>query len=150
GASNNAAPIMQTLSYTGVTAGTANCFQVLSTPAHSATKDIKPIYGNIQRVINTAASWAWPLSKPLASSHTKMGAPATPSTHVNSNAQNSTVATFATRRRVRSSPSWVLVVASTGTKAWLKAPSANNLRKRLGIRKATLKASVSALAPNME
>ncbi|MNT60094.1 hypothetical protein D3C72_1976510 [compost metagenome] len=50
---------------------------------------------------------------------------------------------------MRSSPSLARVVASTGTKAWLKAPSANKRLNRLGMRKATLKASVSALAPNM-
>ena len=111
---------------------------------------MKPMYGNIQRVISTAASCAWLPSSPLASSHTSTGAPATPTTQVSSSTQNSTVATFATRARVRSSPSWVLVVASTGMKAWLNAPSANRRRNRLGMRKATLKASVSALAPNME
>ena len=36
------------------------------------------------------------------------------------------------------------------TNAWLKAPSANRRRNRLGMRNATLKASVSALAPNIE
>jgi hypothetical protein len=43
-----------------------------------------------------------------------------------------------------------LVAASTGTKAWLKAPSANMRLNKLGIRNATLKASVMALAPNVE
>jgi hypothetical protein len=35
--------IMATLSSTGVAAGTAKCFQVLSTPAASATRDMKPM-----------------------------------------------------------------------------------------------------------
>ena len=36
---------------TGVSAGTAKRFQVFSTPAARATRDMKPMYGNIQRVI---------------------------------------------------------------------------------------------------
>ncbi|MNE67181.1 hypothetical protein D3C80_1627740 [compost metagenome] len=87
---------------------------------------------------------------PLASSQTSSGAPSTPSTQVSSKAQLSTVATLAISTRVASSPSLALVPASTGTKAWLKAPSANRRRNRLGMRNATLKASVSAFAPNME
>ena len=42
------------------------------------------------------------------------------------------------------------MAASTGTKAWLKAPSANKRRNRLGMRNATLNASVSALAPKVD
>ena len=51
---------------------------------------------------------------------------------------------------VAASPCCCLLAASTGTKAWLKAPSANRRRNRLGMRKATLKASVMALAPNID
>ena len=47
---------MHSLSSTGEAAGTAKCFQVLRMPADSATIDMKPMYGNIQRVISTAAS----------------------------------------------------------------------------------------------
>ena len=56
GAPNQAATIMQTFSSTGVMAGMAKRFQVFNTPADSATSDMKPMYGNIQRVISTAAS----------------------------------------------------------------------------------------------
>jgi hypothetical protein len=41
------------------------------------------------------------------------------------------------------------VAASKGTNACENAPSANNRRKRLGMRKATLNASVAALAPKL-
>ena len=62
----------------------------------------------------------------------------------------SSVATRSITNLVCSSPCCVLLAASTGTKAWLKAPSANRRRNRLGMRKATLKASVMALAPKVE
>jgi hypothetical protein len=120
-------------------------------PAASATIDMKPIYGNIQRVISTAASkLCGSCLRPLASAHTRIGAPATPSTQVKSSAQASTVATLSISLRVISSPSRSLAWASAGTKAWLKAPSPNSRRNRLGMRKATLKASVIALAPNTD
>ena len=77
------------------------------------------------------------------------GAPTTPMETVKSKAQNSTVATASTKRCVASSPSAARVAAKIGTKACENAPSANNLRRRLGIRNATLNASVNALAPKV-
>src|SRR6185369_7365101 len=147
GAPSQAATIIDRFSSTGVEAGTAKRFQVLSTPAESATSDMKPMYGNIQRVISTAASklcgCCW---KPLASAQTMMGAAVTPRTQVASRAHASTVATLSISRWVAASPSLSLECASAGTKAWLNAPSPNRRRNRLGMRKATLKASVSELA----
>ncbi|MDT4855817.1 hypothetical protein FQZ97_901860 [compost metagenome] len=87
--------------------------------------------------------------RPLAMAHTSTGAPSTPSTQVNVSAQASTVAIWLTIKRVASSPSFSRAPASTGTNAWLKAPSAKRRRSRLGMRKATLNASVSALAPKV-
>src|SRR5450830_1101291 len=78
------------------------------------------------------------------------GAPSTPSTQVNTRAQASTVATWLITRRVASSPCCSLLAASAGMKAWLNAPSAKKRRNRLGMRNATLKASVIALAPKAE
>ncbi|MCY1375019.1 hypothetical protein D9M69_623990 [compost metagenome] len=80
---------------------------------------------------------------------TSTGAPATPSTQVSVSAQASTVAIWFTSWWVASSPSVSRAPASTGTNAWLNAPSANRRRSRLGMRKATLNASVSALAPKV-
>src|SRR5881394_2910975 len=94
GAPSQAAAIIATLSSTGVAAGTAKRFHVLRMPADNATIDMKPMYGNIQRVMNTAASkLCGVFLKPLASSHTRTGAAATPTTHVASSAQASAVAT---------------------------------------------------------
>src|SRR5213593_308813 len=85
--------------------------------------------------------------RPDASSHTSAGAPTTPTMQVSTSAHSSTDATASTRRCVASSPSRTRVAASSGTKACENAPSAKRRRSRLGMRKATQKASVSALAP---
>ena len=45
------------------------------------------------------------------------------------------------------SPSFVFTSERTGMNAWDNAPSANSLRSRFGIRKATKKASVWEEAP---
>jgi hypothetical protein len=135
------------LSSTGDAAGTANLRQVLRMPPASATSDMKPMYGNIQRVMITAESKP---GSPLAMAQTSSGAPATPATHTTSSVQVSNVATWSISCRAPSSPSSALRAASTGTKAWLKAPSPKTRRNRLGMRNATLKASVSALTPKTE
>ena len=85
----------------------------------------------------------------LAMAHTMKGATATPTTQVTTSAQAKTVATLSITSLVAASPFWALEAANTGTNAWLKAPSANRRRNKLGIRNATLKASVMALAPNI-
>ena len=87
--------------------------------------------------------------KPLASAHTSTGAPITPRAQVASRVQASTVATLSISRWVAASPSVSLEWASVGTKAWLKAPSPNRRRNRLGMRNATLKASVRPDAPKV-
>jgi hypothetical protein len=141
---------MQRFSSTGVAAGTAKRFQVFRMPAASATSDMKPMYGNIQRVMTTAASKPSGLCfSPLAMAHTSHGAANTPATQVAVSAQASTVAIWSISTLVASSPSFCLRPANTGTNAWLKAPSAKRRRNMLGMRNATLNASVSGLAPNM-
>ena len=62
----------------------------------------------------------------------------------------STVAVRSITICVAASPCCALEAASTGTKAWLKAPSPKKRRNRLGMRNATLKASVMALAPKVD
>ena len=57
------------------------------------------------------------------------------------------VATLSITSRVASSPCWARLAASTGTKAWLNAPSANSRRKKLGNLNATKKASATGPAP---
>ena len=84
--------MMARLSNAGVTAGTAKCFQVLSSPALSATSEINPAYGNISRVIHTAASKASGCS-PEAVSQTRNGASSTPSRLIPAKIQSSAVET---------------------------------------------------------
>src|SRR5436190_1778539 len=147
GTSHHTAAIMATLRSTGVAAGTAKRFQVLRTPADSETSEMKPMYGNMTRVMTTASSKR---SRPEAMSHTTTGAATTPTMHVTTRTENSTVATASTSCWVASSPSAARVRASVGTKACENAPSANSRRSRLGMQKATLKASNIAPAPNTE
>ena len=147
GASHHAVPITHRFSNTGVTAGMANRFHVLSTPAASATSDMKPMYGNITRVITTAESNAL---SPEAIIHTSTGAATMPASVVSTSAQKSTVATASIRSRVGPSPSAARLEARMGTKACENAPSANSRRSRFGMRKATLNASVSALTPKLD
>ena len=100
--------------------------------------------------MTTAASkLAGSRRSPPASSETSNGAAITPRMQVTSSVQTRTVATLSTRRRVASSPSRSRAKASVGTNAWLNAPSPNRRRNRLGMRKATLKASVIAVAPKV-
>ena len=105
------------------------------------------MYGNMTRVMTTASSNR---ASPEAISQTITGAASTPTTQVTTRKQNSTVATASTIRRVASSPSPARARASAGTKAWVNAPSPNSRRSRLGMRKATLKASSAAPAPKAD
>src|SRR5512134_465991 len=149
GASQIAQPMNERLSSTGVKAGIANRRYVLSTPATSATSDMKRMYGNIQRVI-TVASWnaSGLRASPEAINQTSTGAASTPATETASSTQNNADPTWLTNSEVVSSLPRERTSASIGTKACWNAPSANSLRSRFGSRNATLNASVSALAPN--
>ena len=72
-------PIKLRFKSTGVKAGTAKCFHVLSTAAANDTRLMKMMYGNMQRVRNTARSKvSGLLLKPEAMSQTTTGAKATP------------------------------------------------------------------------
>src|SRR5436190_5567396 len=99
------------------------------------------------RVMTVASSKR---SSPDAISQTTTGAAAMPAMQVSTRAPSSTVATASISRRVASSPSAARTRASVGTKACEKAPSPNRRRSRFGMRKATLKASNDAPAPNTE
>ncbi len=76
------------------------------------------------------------------------GAAATPSAVAARSARVNSVAARSTSSLVSESPRRVLYSERTGTKACENAPSANRRRSRLGMRKATKKASVARPAPN--
>ena len=101
----------------------------------------------MKRVSATAMSKPPVFCRPCAISHTSSGAPATPAMQTSTSAASSTLATASISARVGPSPSRSRLWASSGTKACEKAPSANSRRSRLGMRNATLKASVITLAP---
>lgn len=103
---SHAAAIMAKLSKTGAAAGKAKRRQVLSTPPHKPASEMKPRYGNIQRVMNTAASSPRGFCfKPLAIAHTSRGAASTPAKQVSTRTHASTVATRSISNLVASSPS---------------------------------------------
>ncbi len=101
----------------------------------------------MMRVMTTAASKPPVFFSPSAISQTSTGEASTPRITVASSAHSSTVATASTSAWVALSPFSARLCASSGTKACEKAPSANSRRSRLGMRNATLKASVMTLAP---
>ena len=96
-ASDQPTAIMLRFSNTGDAAGTTNLRHVLRMPADSATSDMKPMYGNMKRVIVTEASNAHG-DRPEPSSHTSSGAASMPTADVAMSAHSSTVATASTRR----------------------------------------------------
>jgi hypothetical protein len=77
------------------------------------------------------------------------GAAAMPIAAASTSARNRTVAIASIRVLVSSAPLRFLYSPRIGTNACEKAPSANRRRSRLGILKATKKASVSSPAPKM-
>ncbi len=151
GASQMQAPIMDRFSSTGVKAGTAKRRHVLSTPDAKAISDMQRMYGNIIRVIQTAApnsvSRAAP-RRPLAMADTTQGAATMPISVTSIKAAVNSRATRSSSVRTSSSERLLRAAPRMGTKAWAKAPSANRRRSRLGMRKATQKASVMGPAPN--
>src|SRR5258706_12960870 len=146
-----AAPMMnERLSSTGVNAGTAKRLQVLSTPAASATREMKTMYGKVMRSIcAVSANFSGSPAKPGAVRYTISGAAAMPSAAVTRSATKSTVETQSTSARVSSGDCLLRYSARIGTKACEKAPSPNRRRRRFGMRKATKKASVASPAPKI-
>ncbi len=77
-----------------------------------------------------------------------MGAPTTPATVTPASTRPRVPARLSTKPLSSAWPRLDRYSMSTGTKAREKAPSANSRRMKLGILKATKKASVAASAPN--
>ena len=147
GTSSQAAPITDRLSSTGVAAGTAKRFQVLRMPADSATSDMQRDVGEHQprhhhRGVELGQARGHQpdhgrRERPRRARWSAPGPRTAPWRRRRS--------AGASRRRLRA----LRVRARIGTKACENAPSANRRRSRLGMRNATLKASVQALAPKL-
>ena len=93
------------------------------------------------------ANLAGSTANPGANTQASTGAPRVASTVSVSSAAPSVPATRSSRSRTAAWVPFSRYSASTGTNAWLKAPSANSRRKKLGSLKATKKASASPSAP---
>jgi len=78
---------------------------------------------------------------------TTQGAAAMPISVISISVAVNSRATRSSRVRTSSSDRLLRALPRMGTKAWANAPSANRRRNRLGMRKATQKASVMGPAP---
>ena len=106
------------------------------------------MYGKVMRNICPAKSKRSGSSiKPGANTYMSNGAKITPTMVISNKIKPRTPDTWLTRLFSSCSECFSLYSESTGTNAWEKAPSANKRRRKLGIRKATKKASVLPVAP---
>jgi len=131
---------------TGVNATAPNLPTLFNTPPHNETKEIRIKYGKVMRVKITESSNFSP-SKPLASSQTMPG--------INICARQVNISNTVSKTDITLSAnslaaSFSVILANMGTKAALKAPSANKLRNILGKRKETKNASESVPAPRRD
>ena len=105
-------------------------------------------YGNVSRSISAViASLSGSRPKPGANSHTSQGAPSIANAVINASSAVRLPATAFSSSRISCLVRWVEYSESTGTNAWLNAPSANKRRRKLGILNATKKASEPLPAP---
>ncbi len=150
GASHSAPAIMHRLRMTGVSAGIANFWKLLSAPPASAVSETNSRNGKVSRNRSTsrpclAGSVSTPLENRVASWGAKISASAVTSSRTPPRVP-------ATRDISSRSSAWERVSftsVNTGTNAVANEPSANRRRRKLGTRKATQKASVTALVPNV-
>src|SRR5699024_6436239 len=124
-------------------------FQVLSTLPAKAVSEISSRYGKVSRSMSAVnANLAGSRPKPGAKSHTSHGAANIARAVIRASTAKRLPATASSNSRISRLLPRVAYSESTGMKAWLKAPSANNRRMKLGILKATKKASAPLPAPN--
>ena len=125
-------------------AGTKNFPRALRMPMARAAREMSSKKGNMMRVIRVVrASFpaTWPKSG--AMSRTKNGEAAMPVRVMAPTTRQIHAITLLASLQVRSIPCWVSYWVKTVTKAVLSAPSANKSLSRLGMRKATTKASMA-------
>ena len=141
--------IMIRFNIAGARAGTANSPRALSIPITAAARATAGRNGSITRVSSTVRSiFPGTEAKPGANSVTSHGASSAPARHTSSNTKSSVISSWRPRAQAAASPPWLWVSVNVGTNADDIAPSANRSRSKLGIRKATLNASVANPAPN--
>lgn len=136
---------------TGVTAGMAKRWKVLSTAPDIAVSEMNSRKGKVMRSMSAvSANLSGSSREPGANSAVTCGANSTPSAVITSSTAPRVPATRAIISRSSSGLPFSFISVSAGTKAVEKEPSANSRRMKLGMRKATQKASVAAVAPNTE
>src|ERR1035438_542172 len=122
--------------------------QALRAPMACAASATSTRKGYMMRVSSTASSnLPGTARNPGASRATSCGLKIMPSAHTAPTTRTSAVATTFESSAASRFPLPVRYWAKTGTKAEEKAPSANRLRVRLGMRKAIWKASFEGPAP---
>ena len=87
-------------------------------------------------------------AKPGAKTQTNRGAARMPTTVTTARTRPRTAAVWSTKALTSQGARRARYSDNTGTKAWENPPSANRRRKKLGMRKATMKASMPAPGPN--
>ncbi|MNI45935.1 hypothetical protein D3C73_1003770 [compost metagenome] len=151
GASHSAPALMHRLRMTGVSAGIAKRWKLFSAPPAKAVSETNSRNGKVRRNRSIsrpclAGSVSTPLAKTDASCGAKISASAV--TSISTPPRVPAVRAISSR-----SSAWLRVSftsVNTGTNAVAKEPSANSRRRKLGILKATQKASVMALVPKVE
>ena len=129
----------------------ANLPNEFSTPDISATTDIHKRYGNMICVSRIASANFSGLSlKPGANKYISHGMATMPTTVTIASTNNSPASASSANACAESRPSPSMRLANSGMNAELNAPSPNNRRNRLGIRKPTLNASATSPDPNAQ
>ncbi len=143
GQTRNRAAIMTIFMATGVAAGSTNRRRELRIAEKNAVRQIKNIYGNMicRRLrINAIRGLSGRITSAREASRIPVATNAARVRLRNENMLEANCQTF-------SRPCFSRVSVKTGTKAEDSAPSPNKLRKRLGMRKATTKASMAKELP---
>ena len=151
GESHSAPAIMHRLRITGVTAGKANLLKLLRIPPDKAVSETNSRNGKVSRSKSVVrANFSGSSMEPGANPRVTQPAPIMPRAVTISRIKPSVPAVRDTSSFNSACGRVSLTSVSTGTKATENEPSANRRRMKLGMRKATQKASVAAEAPNAQ
>ncbi len=149
GASHSAPAIMHRLRITGVSAGRPKRWKLFMAPPASAVSDTNSRNGKVSRSRCTIRpNLAGSSLEPGLNSSATCGVKISPSAVTSSKIPPRVPDTRDISARRSACGRVSLTSVNTGTKAVAKEPSANSRRRKFGMRNATQKASVVALAPN--
>ncbi len=150
GANHSAPAIMHKLRMTGVSAGMAKRWKLLSAPPASAVNETNSRNGKVSRNRSTNKPYfSGSVAAPSENTAASCGVKINPSAVISNNIPPKVPDTRAISSRRSACGRVSLTSVNTGTKAVANEPSANSRRRKLGMRKATQNASVTALAPKV-